>query len=219
MTWAKTDAGRQEIQTRALVKERALRTLLLLIDGHKADAALLACVPGLDAQAFERLHQLGLIAPLGGAVPSRAADARSGLPQPLMAPLFPTPAAPPVAPPRPDEPPAVPVAAPAASAASAAPASSPVRSGPTAIDSGFALLSASPEASAAAPDYEQFTAALTRLISDELGLRGFRHTLAVEKASTIGELLDVAERVLDAVSERKGDAVALKARRLLFGRS
>lgn len=217
MTWAKTDAGRQEIQTRALVKERAVRTLLLLIDGHKADAALLACVPGLDAQAFERLHQLGLIAPLGGAGPSRAADARSSLPQPFMAPLFPTPAAPPsVAPPRPDEPPTAPVAAPAASAA---PASSPVRSGPTAIDSGFALLSASPEASAAAPDYEQFTAALTRLISDELGLRGFRHTLAVEKASTIGELLDVAERVLDAVSERKGDAVALKARRLLFGRS
>ena len=41
MIWGKTEAGRIEMQARSLVKERARRNLLLLIDGAKTDAMLL----------------------------------------------------------------------------------------------------------------------------------------------------------------------------------
>jgi hypothetical protein len=66
-------------------------------------------------------------------------------------------------------------------------------------------------------DYPKFTAALTQMISSELGLRGFTLTLAVEKASSIQELRDVADRVLDQIRDRKGLPAAEKARRTLFG--
>jgi hypothetical protein len=172
--WLKTDAGRQEMQTRSQVKDRALRNLLLLVDGQKSDTTLLACVPGLGDAAFDVLAELGLIAP-------KASGSRVvvSAPMPLSAPM----------------------------AAAAAP--------------GAALVDAGAKAAAGAAvvdlDYEQFTARLTQLISSELGLRGFRHTLAVEKASTVPELLTLAETVLAAVRERRGDDVALKSRRALFG--
>jgi hypothetical protein len=59
--WVKTDAGRAEMQTRALVKERPLRNLLLLIDGSKSDAVLLTSVSGVSLQEIESLQALGLI--------------------------------------------------------------------------------------------------------------------------------------------------------------
>jgi hypothetical protein len=66
-------------------------------------------------------------------------------------------------------------------------------------------------------DYAGFTTALSQLISKQLGLRGFTLVLAVEKASTPQELLQVAERVVTAIRERKGDAAADAARATLFG--
>jgi hypothetical protein len=66
-------------------------------------------------------------------------------------------------------------------------------------------------------DYGQFTAALTGIISSELGLRGFVLTLAVEKAATIEELQAVAQRTLTQIRDRKGDAAAAAARRTLYG--
>ncbi len=66
-------------------------------------------------------------------------------------------------------------------------------------------------------DYRAFSAALTKLISSELGLRGFTLTLAVEKASTSGALRDVAQRFIEQVRERKGEAAALEARKTLYG--
>ncbi len=74
-----------------------------------------------------------------------------------------------------------------------------------------------PEAESAPLDYAQFTAALTRLISSELGLRGFVLTLAVEKAGTIEELQAVAQRTVAQIRERKGEAGAAAARRALYG--
>ncbi|HWH83384.1 MAG TPA: hypothetical protein VNU71_14230, partial [Burkholderiaceae bacterium] len=61
--WVKTDAGRTEMQTRALVKERAQRNLLLVIDGVKSDEMLLASLAGISANDFAVLQSLGLIAP------------------------------------------------------------------------------------------------------------------------------------------------------------
>ena len=75
--WVKTDAGRVEMQTRALIKERARRNLLLLIDGAKSEEMLLANLAGITAQDFQELRKLDLIAPAAGAVtvghPGRAA--------------------------------------------------------------------------------------------------------------------------------------------------
>lgn len=64
MIWTKTEAGRTEIQTRALVKERPQRNLLLVIDGVKSDEMLLANLAGITADDFSVLHSLGLIAPV-----------------------------------------------------------------------------------------------------------------------------------------------------------
>ncbi len=161
MIWVKTDAGRVEMQTRALIKDRARRNLLLLIDGSKSEEMLLANLAGISADDFQELRKLDLIAPAAGAVtvgdPSRAGGAegsRPTVPQSL------------------------------------------------------------PEAEL---DYGQFTAALTRLISANLGLRGFTLTLAVEKAGTIEELQSVAHRTLEQIRDRKGEAAAAEARKTLYG--
>jgi hypothetical protein len=159
--WVKTDAGRAEMQTRSLVKERARRNLLLLIDGTKTEEMLLANLAGISADDFQELRKLELIAPAAGAVtvgnPARGNTfeaTRPTVPLPLETKTL---------------------------------------------------------------DYSEFTAALTKLISTQLGLRGFPLTLAVDKASTIAELRDVAQRVIEQVRERKGDAAASEARKTLYG--
>lgn len=176
LIWSKTDAGRSEMQTRGLVKERAQRNLLLVIDGIKSEEMLLANLVGITAEDFAALQSLGLIAPA--------------------------------------------VASSSRSSAAAAGRSSGSFSTPTAPTAPAPLASAAPDAAAdAAPlDYAQFTAALTQIISKELGLRGFVLTLAVEKAGTIEELQAVAQRTLAQVAERKGEAAAAAARRALYGR-
>ena len=52
MIWVKTEAGRAEMQSRALVKDRARRNLLLLIDGTKTEEMLLANLTGISAEDF-----------------------------------------------------------------------------------------------------------------------------------------------------------------------
>ena len=170
MIWTKTEAGRVEIQSRALVRERAQRTLLLLIDGTRSEANLLSDLAGISGGDFLTLQALGLIT----AVQRPAAGARAA----------PLPAPPPW------------------------PAASPA-------DDADADASAS--ADTAPLDYAQFTAVLTKLISRELGLRGFVLTLAVEKARTADELQAVAQRALTQIRERKGDAAAAAARHALYG--
>lgn len=160
MIWAKTDAGRIEMHARALVKERAQRNLLLVIDGIKTDEMLLANMAGITAADFTALQSLGLIAPL---------------------------------------------------------ASSGTRTGSAVSTRGAAPMSVAATAEAAPLDYAQFTAALTQMISKELGLRGFVLTLAVEKAGTIEELQAVAQRTLLQIADRKGEASASAARRALYG--
>ena len=161
MIWVKTEAGRAEMQNRALVKERARRNLLLLIDGVKSEEMLLANLIGVTADDFQELRKLDLIAPAAGAVtighPARATafeTTRPTLPFPLES---------------------------------------------RSLDRG------------------EFSAALTRVISSQLGLRGFTLTLAVDKASTVEELRDVAQRVLEQIRERRGDGAAAEAKRALYG--
>ena len=165
MIWIKTDAGRAEMQARALVKERVQRTLLLLIDGVKSDELLLSSLAGVKATDFEALQALGLIAPAATSGSRAGGSARPG--------------------------------SGSGTAGSAASPAAPVEAAPL--------------------DYAQFTAALTGMISSELGLRGFVLTLAVEKAGTIEELQAVAQRTLTQIRERKGEAAAAAAQRTLYG--
>ena len=172
MIWSKTDAGRNEMQLRGLVKERAQRNLLLVIDGIKSEEMLLAHLAGISPQDFAALQSLGLIEPVpaAGSRPGAAANRNVGS---FAAPTAPAP-----------------------------------------------LTAPEPAATAEAVplDYAQFTAALTQIISKELGLRGFVLTLAVEKAGTNEALHAVAQRTLAQVAERKGEAAAAAARRALYGR-
>ena len=78
MIWAKTDAGRAEMQQRALVKERAQRNLLLLIDGKNTQEKLLAGLAGISAQDFQTLETLGLIVQVGPSPAATPAAAASG---------------------------------------------------------------------------------------------------------------------------------------------
>ena len=164
--WAKTDAGRVEMQAKALIKERAQRNLLLLIDGHKSEEMLLANVVGIKPDDFTTLEAMGLIEPMAN--PGKSST-RPGSAAPAAAPVQP----------------AAPVEAPAANA-------EPL-------------------------DYAHFTATLTQLISKELGLRGFTLTLAVEKAGTIQELMEVSRRAIEQIRDRKGAPAAEAARRALYG--
>ena len=173
MIWTKTEAGRHEIQARALVKERARRNLLLLIDGTKSEAMLLSDLAGIGPDDFKALEAMALIAPVG--------DGRPPMPSGS-----------------------------APQTAAAAERAEALRAGPT--------TQPNPSAALGTPlDYSAFTAALTRLISTHLGLRGFVLTLALEKAGTIEDLQAVAQRTLDQIRERKGDAVATAARQTLYG--
>ncbi len=147
------------MQARALVKERAQRNLLLVIDGVKTEEMLLTNLAGISAADFAELHSLGLITPAPGTNKATSGSRAS---------------------------------------AGQAPASAPV-------------------AEPVPLDYAQFTGALTQIISKELGLRGFTLTLAVEKASTIEELRAVADRTIEQLRERKGEAAAAAARRTLYG--
>jgi len=79
MIWSKTDAGRVEMQSRALVKERTQRNLLLLIDGVKSQEMLLGSIAGVSKADFDALAALGLIAPVGGSA-SSGSKAAAGAP-------------------------------------------------------------------------------------------------------------------------------------------
>lgn len=151
---------------RALVKERAQRNLLLLIDGAKSEEMLLANVTGVTIEDFRALDAMGLIAPVSGSGSSRLNPSPAAMPAPAVA--------------------------------------APPSGIGTPVDPGEL-------------DYAKFTSTLTQMISSELGLRGFTLTLAVEKASTIEELRDVAERAIEQIRSRKGEPAAHKARRQLYG--
>jgi len=89
MIWSKTDAGRVEMQSRALVKERTQRNLLLLIDGVKSQEMLLGSIAGVSKADFDALSALGLIAPVGGSA-SSGSKAAAPAPAAAAAPSEPT---------------------------------------------------------------------------------------------------------------------------------
>lgn len=77
MIWSKTEAGRVEMQTRTLVKERTQRNLLLLIDGIKSQDMLLSSIAGVSRADFDALAAMGLIVQTGSAAGASAPSSAS----------------------------------------------------------------------------------------------------------------------------------------------
>jgi len=64
--------------------------------------------------------------------------------------------------------------------------------------------------------YEALYERLTALVKEQLGLlKGYKHTLAVERASGLAELRRVAIEVVGDIERAKGPVTAREARRLL----
>jgi len=81
LLYAKTAAGRQEIEDRARRLPAALRSILLMVDGQRDDNALRDLFAGLRAPAdtLQQLAELGLIEVVGGrAEPAAARGLCSG---------------------------------------------------------------------------------------------------------------------------------------------
>jgi len=194
--WSKTDAGRLEIQSRSLVHGRPQRNLLLLIDGKKTEAQLLASVTGIAVTDLQMLRDLGLI------VSSDQTSSTSNAAESVRSTVSPAPA---VAPPAATPPPPPPTThdAPTRRSAPAAPSPAPV--------------DIPVDLPRSQPSFDHVSKTLTSLIASELGLRGFTLTLAVERASGIDALLEVANRALAQIEQRKGVVAADRARRALFG--
>lgn len=85
--YAKTDAGRVEIKTRALGLSRTARNLLLVIDATKTAREWLGLVQGAEEEHFRSLLEPGLISAVAVAVAAPAAP-------PAAAPAASPPAAP-----------------------------------------------------------------------------------------------------------------------------
>jgi hypothetical protein len=66
-------------------------------------------------------------------------------------------------------------------------------------------------------DYATLRAAIGRMISKELGIRGFALSMVLEESTTVDDLKEVAQRLLKTIAERKGIAAADEASRHLFG--
>jgi hypothetical protein len=157
LIWAKTDAGRAEMQARALVKERAQRNLLLIIDGKTPAETLLGRVAGISAADFETLASLGLIEAVAAPAPPPAPAAEAG------------------------------------------------------SEFGEAV-----DIDVSGHDFSALRGAIGKLISKELGMRGFGLSMVLDESMTVSDLKDVARRVLKQIGERKGPAAAEAAKRFLL---
>ncbi len=73
-SYSKTEAGRTEIKSRALVTARVARNLLLVIDGSKTGRQWLGLVQGASEADLLLLLQQGLVAPVGVAAPTAPAS-------------------------------------------------------------------------------------------------------------------------------------------------
>jgi hypothetical protein len=79
-----------------------------------------------------------------------------------------------------------------------------------------AKAAAAAAAPAAALGFKELYDCLTEMIREQMGvLKAFKYTLDVEKASTVDDLREVAQRFIDDVQKQKGDSAANMVRRAL----
>jgi hypothetical protein len=197
----KTEAGQEEIRTRARKLDQKVRALLLIVNGERTKSALLAQVAGLGVaeEAFDTLLALGMIEP-------QADPAK-----PVSAPA----AARPAATAKPAKPTDTNLFAAYSGFNSAggksiddrvddrdvladttiAPALAPAASGTA-------------PASAGADGYQRLYHFYTDVIGNHLGLRGYVLQVKVEKAATVVELAALRDTLGAALQKAKGEITA-----------
>lgn len=194
--YEKSEAGRAEIKTRALVQGRIARNLLLVIDPTKTGAQWLGMVQGATQADLALLLQHGLVAPAAGT--GRAAAPSSGASA------------------------AVPAGSPSSRSAGSlsvqsqaptstvAPGSVPAASRPAPV-SGTRPMGA-PVSSL---DFQQLYTALTVFAKQQGLLKGYRLALEVEQCTDFEQLQTLALDVVDRIRATKGDAAAHELRETL----
>ena len=70
MIWVKTEAGKSELKSHALIQQAATQNLLRAIDGVKPEELLLKYLPGVTPEYFRLLYRLRLIEPTGARLPT-----------------------------------------------------------------------------------------------------------------------------------------------------
>jgi len=194
--YRKTEAGHEEIRTRARKLDQKLRALLLIVNGERVKSELFAQVSGLGVaeEAFDTLLALGLVEPMASAspAPAAAATARPAKPATQRAPaetnLFAAYSAFNTA----DGKGIDDVLADTTIASGTkAPPPAPAKSAPTGTDS-----------------YQRLYHFFTDVIGNHLGLRGYVLQVKVEKASTLVELAALRDTLGAALQKAKGEITA-----------
>lgn len=197
MGFAKTEAGRQEIEARTRRLPTALRSILLMVDGQRSDAELRSLIEGLKAppDALEQLLDMGLIADtwnLATGKPVARASAAVSATAALAAAL---PAAA-VASPSAD----APVSDVAAVAAVMTPVTPTVASNSTSTST---VPAASPDA---AGEYRWLYDRMSGAVGRYLGLKGYFLQLKVERCTDVASLQLVLPDLEIALRKARGDA-------------
>jgi len=195
--YRKTEAGHEEIRTRARKLDHKLRALLLIVNGERAKSELFAQVSGMGVaeEAFDTLLALGLIEPMAGAAtPAPATQAGAGPDKPATR------------------------RAPAETNLFAAYSAFNTPEGKgiddvladTTIASGTNVQSAAPGQSAplGADSYQRLYHFFTDVIGNHLGLRGYVLQVKVEKAATLVELAALRDTLGVALHKAKGEITA-----------
>ena len=195
--YRKTEAGQEEIRTRARKLDQKLRALLLIVNGERARSDLLAQVSGLGVadEAFDTLLALALIEPIAaaGSKPAAPASARPTRPATQRAPadtnLF------------------------AAYSAFNTPDGKGIDDvlADTTIAPGAKpepVTPAAQRAPASADGYQRLYHFFTDVIGNHLGLRGYVLQVKVEKASTMVELASLRDALNAALQKAKGEITA-----------
>jgi hypothetical protein len=174
----KTEAGKREIQDRALRLPAALRSILLMVDGQRDQAQLRELMTGLRApdDAIEQLVVKGLIQ-RGDGTPSAAA--------PVEAPVK-------VSVPAPVE---VSIAAPIKAPTEVPAAALPALPGAINVPAEFG-------------NYRRLYNFVTDAVGRHLGLKGYFMQLKVERCGDVDALLDLLPEVATALTKAKDHAFA-----------
>lgn len=193
--YEKSEAGRAEIKTRALVQGRIARNLLLVIDPTKTGGQWLGMVQGATQADLALLLQHGLVAPAAGvaravAASSGAAAASAGSPPSRSAG-------------------SLSVSSPAPSS-TVPPGSVPTASRPMPVTGTRPM-----GAPVSSLDFQQLYTALTVFAKQQGLLKGYRLALEVEQCADFEQLQTLALDVVDRIRATKGDAAAHELRETL----
>lgn len=201
--YEKSEAGRAEIKTRALVQGRIARNLLLVIDPSKTGGQWLGMVQGATQADLSLLLEHGLVAPAAGAARAVAASsvAGAGVGAGTGAGAAGSPPSRSAG--------SLSVSSPAPSS-TVAPGSVPTASRPMAVTGTRPM-----GAPVSSLDFQQLYTALTVFAKQQGLLKGYRLALEVEQCTDFEQLQTLALDVVDRIRASKGDAAAHELRETL----